>query len=468
MTQMRLLVSLILIALAVPLAAAQPMADVTATMVTAHGETSVDAALAVFSLSERMKALGITGLSIDADTIYATVDHRDDNRTVVGAGTAPDEVWQESFSLNDAHLEMKSRDTHPDVFVAPRGHARVHLTSSPLAGSTGAHTIEQDDHLRHPAHRGMTVGTSGSTTWSGTDAQLRIEGDFLVVLWGLTFEVGDSTVRTGAWLEDTDVPLVQKSHAAQAWLEIRGGSLTLGLEELQARQLHVRGATLSSDTKLVFTETQGSVNLGSQRLALEGTVEMAGVLSASAEPESTSRLRSAVSGRPDEIFVDAQAVAMPVAPGMPASPAWTWMLLPLLGALPLIGVGWRRRRNESLFFRMRSAMQSADYGAVVAVPPRRLRSGRHAPEAAVMRTTAYIRLGQDAKARRALDEWPPAAYPWDRDFLRAHLHARRGDWALAAAALRAALAQSPSLAEAAAADPLLRRLADTPMREGYT
>lgn len=456
--------TLVALALAVAPAAAAPLAEIKASGISSDGGADLSGALSVLSLSEHGTALDITGFHLRAASANILLEHEDTNRSVAGLGAAPTEYWRESLLLADADVALKAIAQHPDIFVVPRGRANLQFSSAPLAGAAGADAIEQDDHIRRPERQPTKVDTSGATTWSGKDAQLDIQGDFLVVLWDLTFKAGDRTVRTGSWLEDTGTPLVQRGRSAQAWLEVRDGTLTLGLAELKPRQLHVEGATISSASGLTFTEAEGTLAAGDQSLDLAGTVELRGALAASVEPQE-SRLRSVVSGTADEILVDSKAFAVPAAPG---TPAWTWTLVPILVALPLAGAAWRRRLNEAAFLRMRSAMQSADYGSVVAVPPRRLRSGRHAPEAAVMRATAYIRLGQDAKAGQALDQWPVAAYPWDRDFLRAHLHARRGDWAKATAALRAALSQSPTLAEAAAADPLLRRLADTPAREGYT
>ncbi|MCA1819521.1 MAG: tol-pal system YbgF family protein [Thermoplasmatota archaeon] len=413
----------------------------------------------------------ITGASVDV-----AVDHQDANHTVVGANL--DSVsWTSHASFEATTLEPSRTGDRLLLFAVPvpgKAAPTVSVTAASGAASPPVKKSIDQRTIVPGAHKALAADVSRSVVSAGDGVEVTVKGNFQVSIWDLDLsDASGRMVETGSHAkvvaaEPTGtVRGVEESHNGQAYLTVRDGQLTFRLATLQEGVLYLASASVQSTSQIVFSDTKGKLDLA-RPIDVDGeSLTLDGHLTTTLTATPDGRLAAAVAGEPDAATLAARALEL-------AGPSgFGWGLTLLLAAPAVAGGGWAvRRQGKRQFRRLEHAMERADYQAVL-----RLREPilgrRFVAQTAVIRTMALLQLGRTKDASRALKRWPRSAFPWDRDYLLAHMHAMQGQWVEASDRLRSCVQQFPSMAKAVAANPVFAPLfpADRPktsgLREGY-
>jgi tetratricopeptide (TPR) repeat protein len=387
----------------------------------------------------------------------AVIQHRDSNQTMAGLRVEP-QGWPETIRLDGKTLVLDETGTTATLFAASSlgGSVQIEAQADRWTGTAGGGPAKQTPHVLADGGRPLEVPAEGATQWSGDGARLTLQGSLVLVVWDMTLSGDGVTLWTGSESRDRAGPVWREEREAEAYLYLEEATVTMTLGEIPEGALLVEDAVVAGPDGLTFTGAAGVVGLKDGEAAVDGTVTVPGPASARIGAAG-DRVTASLLEPPTALVGDASTVA-PVA--RTALDWWVWAALALvLAAVAAASAAVRRARDARLLARLQTAMAAGDFAKAAELAPGRLRRGRHAAEASVLRVTAAIRLGRHRDAERLLERWPRAAYPWDRDYLRAHLHALRGQWPEAVRALTSSLAQAPELAAAAAADPILSRLA---------
>jgi len=454
---MRRIIAAAILLLLVPTVHAVPWAEVDASAVVVHGSSQATASLAALQLEqEKAPLLGLQGLQLAATALRWTIEHRDANLTVANFDVEP-RFWSEAYSAQNVALATQGKGDSFGIFLAPLLGATppevlLHATD-PKVGATSPEEVRHTIRVHYPGRSPLTANVKGTTSWESVEAEVTIQGDFQLVLWDITLEGDGISMRTGSFSEEGSAPGVQATKSSQAYLTAQGATLRATLRNLQPDQMALRNAQAATTSGFTFENVDGYLRVGDTVQPVRGReLRLDGNLSAQLSAGEDGQMQSTVSGVGTGAYLDAEklSVTTTLEPGRPWL-AGVWAII------TVAGVGFAsfvaRRRQTRIMQRLEQAMARGEYARVAGESSSLLGSRRYGPEAAVLHATALLRANKLNDASKFLNAWPRRAYPWDRDFLLAHLYIVRGELDLATKKLRACLEQSPMMAKAVAQNP---------------
>lgn len=454
---MRQIIAAAILLLLVPGVHAAAWAEVDAAAAVVHGSSQATASLAALQVDRAQAPLvGLQGLQLTATALRWTIEHQDANLTVANF-EVESRFWSESHRANNVALATQSQGDSFGIFLAPiLGATPPALLLHAIDAKVGATATEEVRHtirVNYPGRSPLSANINGATSWETAQAEVTIQGDFQLVLWDILLEGDGISIRTGSYSEDGSAPGVQATKSSQAYLTLQGATLRATLRNLQPGQMALRNAEATTSSGFTFEEVNGHFLVGDSIQPIHGhELRLDGNLSAKLSAVQDGQIQSTVAGQGTGAYLDAERLS--VTPTLEPGGRWlatVWVVVTVAG----VGLAsfLARRRQTRMFQRIEQAMARGEYARVASDSASLLGSRRYGPEAAVLQATALLRANKLAEASKFLNAWPGRAYPWDRDFLLAHLHIVRGELDLATKKLRSCLEQSPMMAKAAAQNP---------------
>ncbi|MCA1811651.1 MAG: hypothetical protein LC623_06530 [Halobacteriales archaeon] len=324
--------------------------------------------------------------------------------------------------------------------------------------------LQPTPHVSTPTtpHPAASLGGSHALRPCASD-RLRIEGDFLLVLWGADLRVRDAAGTTEAWSgsrpDPADPgllpPYVQNEREQEIFLTVRGGSLSLSWGLPDAAHIYAAGLRVQAPA-LSLQDAHGTLRDGAGPRRVDARqLDLQGDLSAAFGPLKDGALSLELGGTVASGALDGQALAWVVA----AEPrAFRWGLLLLVAgsvALPAGGLAshraWSRRSLESL----EALLAARRDDAVVRRSRALVRWSPFRTEALLLRIEALLRQGKAGQAFEDLRELPPAVRDGPMgQFLRGHILAAAGQPRMGAVVLAHAAGAGPEFRARIAGDPL--------------
>lgn len=414
-----------------------------------------------------------TDLRITGESVTVTVNQETTPTSVVTVGVYPPPTASGPTEHRYATVATTRVGDLYDLTIVPAG---AEATLESLGGTalpSADTTLHSGGHVNTEAQPPLRASVQATVLWEPTgDLAVHLEGDFAVAAWDWDLDVAGTAVRSGNFRDTkvgaAGVSVFAEDHAAEAFLQVRNGTLDLRIPDGRAARAYLAGLSLSTDGALALSGVKGAMPTPQGTLDLDGTIVFEGGVAVDVTAQREGLSARLV--RADAVRADGTLVPLAATVGAGPAPVLPW-LLGLAGAVPIVAAAWRsahlRRARRVTLLRM----DAGRYELALHGSRGLLRSRRHRIFARTVRTVALLRLGRPAEARQLLDErhWrgPLAA---SRLYLLAHASALEGDRQAADRYLQAGLALDGGLRADAASNPTLRPLLDrAPVhREGYT
>ena len=203
-----------------------------------------------------MKFMGVDG-SASLTFRSADLEQAWDNLTVqtdqVAGGNAK-ERSQATLAGENLLLTTNQHDAILMVFGSPGTDWRTVAGLGRLAAPEPGQTDLTDTVPLDRSGGELQVPLERSSLWRPEGADVTtVRGDFWISLYGWT-GVGDqgTSFRTGHY-DETEVAGVRVEKSSAAWIHVRGGTLTLGVDDSTVRDVFVHAPTITTDGTTTLT-----------------------------------------------------------------------------------------------------------------------------------------------------------------------------------------------------------------------
>jgi hypothetical protein len=406
--------------LAIPASAIASSGD-DASFVDLEDSTTVEGQLIALSLATTSR-VPTAGLFLHGDSVVVRTAFEERPLSAIGVGSRLD-AGVRRLDLEAANLQglPLQADAFLSLHAAPEAARLAWVGSGSIAFDETAPVFEERRNVESPIAPVATPieGTIRLETSSGTHA--RVEGDFVLVVWGwdlsTTGSTVHSTITSGDSVRVTERSGVSRSLPAgisrQAYVWVRGGVLEIadpGAHEIQAWLTSADVTPMSAAQTpsalrrhLAPAAERGTILIDSPRSSREGTSTT--LVGSSAEIAGTG------AGRWDAFFASFLlfgAVAVPAA-GLGVAPA-------------------RRRYEEFRLSRLEDAFDDGDSARVVRLAQPLLSSKDFGHDAALLALESLVSLGRLEEAAAMLANLPSDAADLSPtiDFVRGYVLALRG------------------------------------------
>jgi hypothetical protein len=394
--------------------------------------------------------------------------------------SAPQRQPPETLAFTNAQAETQTARQGFMFFLAPMEgkplptvHAEtptaLTLSPAPDGGKEPARQVPTDRPLLHGAPE-ATILTGG-----GGLRSLRIEGDFVLMLWEWDLQVSNqsaSHLATSGYTYQALAPTVlgtatvghyeERQVFAYAEDAVLDASMPLGA----SAALVLRPASGHFDGRMSLQHPDGSLASGGPRQSLHDGDWLEGSFDAAFSQFDAGSYHVVAQGQATAASLDGRLIAFHPAKG---GGLWVpWLVGVLMAAAAGGGGAWWFSTRTALR-RIKAAMDSGDYAAVVIRSrPHLLRLGRHGDSVRTQRAVALLLLGRPDEAAQTLGGWR-RGHDATREYLWACVHASRGDRDRAQAHLAECLRKDPVMGRNLVGDPLLATVSrgEAKHLEGY-
>ncbi len=501
-------IAVLLVAVPLPSAAAsQPLLHATVSAASMTGQVAFDGTLSSFQSTGNPESTSGLGLPISSS-----------GPPPAAARTPPAEIritaeklhietdvetatGQPALATPQRHTEpidftAASAVTHPAragflFFVAPAEPTAPHLHADAIAATFSPAAMETEPDRQVPNDARPALHGVASTTVAVRDAgvrTLRLEGDFVLMLWEWDLDVSTSSthqlVTAGYRYEATapswgEIDTVGTYEERQVFIYAYGAVLEATMPVGAATSIALVPTASHLDGRLVVHAPHGDLATADGARGLHEGDWIEGTFDTAFSDVSSNAFAIAASGTPTDGRIAGQAVAFPST----ASPSY-WPAFAIVAVLATAGAGaWegRRRSIRASLRGIKTAMDAGRYAEVIQrATPRMLRLRRDGDAVRTQATVSMLVLGRTDDAAKTLAGWRRGNAA-TRDYLWACVHAARGEAETAAARVQACMEKDPALARQLLGDPLMSTVAqrkvaaaapaparESPRDEGYT